>query len=1063
MRKLAHPDHLREWKARILEERPAVEKTIVVTSGTCGQASGSTAVIEALRAEISARGLEKRVGLEITGCHGFCEMEPSLIIYPDGIFYKKLEPKDVPVIIDRTVLKGKPIPALEYEDPATGKKHPRQKDIPFYRDQMRLLTENNFRINPERIEDYIALDGYMPLAQALFDMTSEGVIEAVLTAGLRGRGGAGFPTGMKWRLCREAHGHPKYIICNADEGDPGAYMDRSLLEGNPHSVIEGMIIGAYAIGATDGYIYVRMEYPLAVKNVTLALENARKHGLLGENILGSEFHFDIHIVQGAGAFVSGEETALMASIEGHRAMPRQRPPFPAQEGLWGKPTNINNVETWANVPLILQMGADAFARIGTAKSKGTKIFSLVGKINNTGLVEVPMGITLRDIIFGIGGGVKGGKAFKAVQTGGPSGGCLSAGQLDLPIDYDSLAQAGTIMGSGGMIVMDEKTCMVDLARYFLHFTQEESCGKCVPCRVGTRQMHEMLTRITQGHGEPDDISRLEDLAGSVKIGSLCGLGQTSPNPVTSTLRYFREEYEAHIHKKQCPALACREIVSAPCHYICPVDQEASTYIALIAQGRYRDAYDVIVQDNPLPSICGRVCHHPCEKVCRAGEAGEPISIRALKRFVMDWAAREGYHPEVRRGAGNRERVAIVGAGPAGLSAAQTLARKGFRPTVFEKLPVAGGMLGAAIPEHRMPRKVLAREIADIEKAGVEIKTGQALGRDFTIDDLFAQGFKAVFIATGSWKSMPMGIPGEDAEGVLQSLEYLKAVNLGRPAAVGKRVCVVGGGNSAIDAARVAVRDKACEKVTILYRRTKAEMPAFPEEVEAAAEEGVDIHYLAAPVKILTKAGRVTAVECIKMELGEKDSSGRRRPVPVAGSEFKLGLDTLILAIGERPDGRSLGAKDGVETRKGENIVADAEILTTSRPGVFAGGDAVTGPNTVVEAMGAGKIAAAMIECYLEGRPIERTYVLNRPTRVVEPVELSAAEVENAKRPVEPHLPAAKRRKNFAEVELGLTEVMACAEARRCLRCDLDTKDAQNALALLRLGAQAPKKAEEPRS
>jgi NADH-quinone oxidoreductase subunit F len=1045
MKKLSHPDHLRDWKVRILEERPAVEKTVVVTSGTCGQASGSIGIIEAFRSEIAARGLEKKIGLEITGCHGFCEMEPSIVIYPDGIFYPKLEPKDVPAIVERTLLKSAPVADLEYEDPATGKRYPRQKDIPFYRDQKRLLTENNFKIDPERIEDYVALDGYMPLARALFDMTAEGVIETVLASGLRGRGGAGFPTGLKWKLCREAPGHPKFIICNADEGDPGAYMDRSLLEGNPHSVVEGMIIGAYAIGASEGYIYVRMEYPLAVRNVTLALEAARRHGLLGQNILGSEFHFDIHIVQGAGAFVSGEETALMASIEGHRAMPRQRPPFPAQEGLWGKPTNINNVETWANVPLVLRLGAEEFGKIGTAKSKGTKIFSLVGKINNTGLVEVPMGITLREIIFGIGGGVKGGRAFKAVQTGGPSGGCLSAGQLDLPIDYDSLAQAGTIMGSGGMIVMDESTCMVDLARYFLHFTQEESCGKCVPCRVGTRQMHDTLVRITQGKAEPDDIARLEDLAGAVKTGSLCGLGQTAPNPVTSTLRYFREEYEAHIHKKQCPALVCREIVSSPCHYICPVDQEASTYIALIAAGKYREACDVILKDNPLPSICGRVCHHPCEKVCRAGEAGEPISIRALKRFVMDWAAREGYRPEIERGAGDREKVAIIGAGPAGLAAAHALALKGFRPTIFEKLPVPGGMLGAGIPEHRLPRKVLAREIADIEKAGVEIRLNTALGKDITLDGLFADGYKAVFIATGSWKSMPMGIPGEDAEGVLQSLEYLKAVNLGAPAKVGKRVCVVGGGNSAIDAARVAIRDKACDSVTILYRRTKAEMPAFPEEVEAAAAEGVDIKYLAAPVKILTKAGRVTAVECIKMKLGEKDASGRRKPVPVAGSEFKVELDTLILAIGERPDGRFLGAKDGVETRKGEHIVADAEILTTSRPGVFAGGDAATGSNTVVDAMGAGKAAAALIERYLEGKPVERTYLLTRPSRIVPPVEIAPEEASAAKRPVEPSLAPSKRKKNFREVELGLTEVQACAEARRCLRCDLDTKDAQAAL------------------
>jgi NADH-quinone oxidoreductase subunit F len=1055
VRKLTHPDHLVEWKREILEQKPAYQKTVVVTSGTCGQASGSLAVVEALREEIEKRGLAGTVGIEVTGCHGFCEMEPNIVIYPEGIFYKKLEPRDIPSIVEKTILKDKIISALSYEDPATGRRFPRQKEIPFYQKQMRLLTENNFLINPERIEDYISLDGYQALSKALFDMTSDGVIKEITASGLRGRGGAGFLTGKKWDITREAQGHPKYIICNADEGDPGAYMDRSLLEGNPHSVIEGMIIGAYAIGSSEGFIYVRMEYPLAVEHVTKALERARRHGLLGQNILGSEFHFDIQIVQGAGAFVSGEETSLMASIEGRKAYPRQRPPFPSQEGLWGKPTNINNVETWANVPLIITRGADWFAKIGTEKSKGTKIFSLVGKINNTGLVEVPMGITLREIIYDVGGGIKNDKAFKAVQTGGPSGGCIPAEKIDLPIDYDSLAQAGSIMGSGGMIVMDQDTCMVDIARYFLNFTREESCGKCVPCRVGTRQMHATLTRITRGEGEEEDFQRLEDLAATMKTASLCGLGQTAANPVISTLRYFRNEYEDHIRKKRCPALVCRELVSSPCHYICPIGQEASTYIALVAWGRYREAFDVIMKDNPLPSVCGRVCHHPCEKVCRAGESGDPISIRALKRFVMDWAEREGIRFEPKPVEQRRERIAVIGAGPAGLTAAYYLAFKGFRPTIFEALPVAGGMLGAAIPEHRLPRKILNRDIEVIKKTGVEIKTGVRLGRDLTIDSLFRDGYKAVFVATGAWKSMKMGAHGEEAEGVLQSLEYLKNFNLGGEARVGTHVCVVGGGNSAIDAARVAIRDKNCEKVTILYRRTRAEMPAFPEEVGAAIEEGVDIKFLVAPVKVLAKSGRVVGVECIRMELGDKDASGRRRPVPIPGSEFSIELDTLILAIGERPETGYISAKDGIETRRGENIVADAETFMTSRKGVFAGGDAVTGPNTVVDSMGAGKRAAEAIEKYLEGKPLERTYELTRPSRWIAPVELREDEIGEAKRPAMPHLPAGQRKKNFKEVELGLGEAAACAEARRCLRCELETRDGQDALDRMKARAEQP--------
>jgi len=560
MDKISHPSQLKDWKKRLLAERPSYDKTIVISSGTCGQASGSLQIIEALNEELEKKDLRERVGLEITGCHGFCELEPNIVIYPQGIFYKKLTPDDIPRVIDETILKNNIVPSLLYEDPKSGRRFSLQKDIPFYQKQLRLLTENNFKINPTRIEDYVLVDGYQALARVLFDMTAEEVIAEIRVSGLRGRGGAGFPTGLKWEICRNASSDLKYIICNADEGDPGAYMDRSLLEGNPHSVIEGMIIGAYAIGAAEGYIYVRMEYPLAVKHVAIALEQARTRGLLGNSILGSEFHFDIHIVEGAGAFVSGEETSLMASIEGRRAFPRQRPPFPAQEGLWGKPTNINNVETWANVPLILNRGAEWYSQIGTAGSKGTKIFSLVGKINNTGLVEVPMGIKLREIICDVGGGIKDGKKFKAVQTGGPSGGCIPAEKLDLPIDYDTLTQAGSIMGSGGMIVMYEDTCMVDVARYFLHFTQEESCGKCVPCRVGTRQMHDILTRITRGLGEEKDLDQLEELANSVRSASLCGLGQTAPNPVLTTLRYFRPEYEAHIKEKSCPALVCKDLL-----------------------------------------------------------------------------------------------------------------------------------------------------------------------------------------------------------------------------------------------------------------------------------------------------------------------------------------------------------------------------------------------------------------------------------------------------------------------------------------------------------------------
>jgi len=561
MERINHPEELTAWKSEILAERIPSKKTIVVSSGTCGQASGSLQMIDAVNQELEKKGLRDRVEVKVTGCHGFCQLEPNLIVYPEEIFYKNLKPQDVPQIVEKSILGNEIVSSLVFKDLKTAQKVIKQDEIPFYKKQERLLTENNLKINPTEIEDYIALDGYHALANALFNMTSEAIIAEIETAGLRGRGGAGFPTGRKWEICRKVESDVKYVICNADEGDPGAYMDRSLLEGNPHSIIEGMIIGAYAIGAQEGYIYVRMEYPLAVQHVNLALEQARKFGFLGESILGSEFAFDIHLIEGAGAFVSGEETSLMASIEGRRAFPRQRPPFPAQEGLWGKPTNINNVETWANVPLILRKGADWYAKIGTRRSKGTKIFSLVGKINNTGLVEVPMGITLREIVYDIGGGIQDNKKLKAIQTGGPSGGCIPAEKLDLPIDYDTLAKAGSIMGSGGMIIMDEETCMVDIARYFLNFTQEESCGKCVPCRIGTKQLVDILNKITEGDGEEDDLKKLENLSKTVKEGSLCGLGQTAPNPVLTTLRYFRKEYESHIKSKTCAALVCKGLIA----------------------------------------------------------------------------------------------------------------------------------------------------------------------------------------------------------------------------------------------------------------------------------------------------------------------------------------------------------------------------------------------------------------------------------------------------------------------------------------------------------------------
>ena len=534
---------------------------VLICGGTGCKSAGSKEVQLAFSRAIEAKGLSDEVMVVETGCHGFCEHGPLVIVYPEGTFYCQVKAEDVEEIVESHLFKGRIVERLLYHEPLTHESIPNYSEINFYKKQHRLVLENCGAINPEQIEEYIAVGGYEALAKAVTTMSPEDVIEEIKKSGLRGRGGGGFPTGMKWQFAKASVSDKKYVICNADEGDPGAFMDRSVLEGDPHKILEGMAVCGYAIGADEGYIYVRAEYPLAIKRLRIAIEQAEAMGLLGENIFGSGFSFKLHIKEGAGAFVCGEETALMASIEGKRGMPRPRPPFPAVAGLWGKPTNINNVETFGNVAAIITNGADWYAGFGTEKSKGTKVFALTGKINNTGLAEVPMGITMREIIYDIGGGINGGKKFKAVQIGGPSGGCLPESMLDLSIDYDSLTAAGAMMGSGGLVVMDEDTCMVDVAKFFLNFTQSESCGKCTPCREGTKRMLEVLTRITEGQGREGDIELLEELARNIKETALCGLGQTAPNPVLSTLKYFRHEYEAHIKEKRWPAGACEKLAN----------------------------------------------------------------------------------------------------------------------------------------------------------------------------------------------------------------------------------------------------------------------------------------------------------------------------------------------------------------------------------------------------------------------------------------------------------------------------------------------------------------------
>jgi NADH-quinone oxidoreductase subunit F len=1017
------------------DDQTADVPTVVINAGTCGQASGANDLIRMAKRDLLEKGLTEKVSLRITGCHGFCEMEPSLLMEPGGIFYPKVSPDDVSRIIEAAAA-GDVIEDLLWEDPETGARIPSEGDVPFFKKQVRTLLSQNEKVDPIRVYNYIENDGYAALAKVLARGDPAWVLEEVKASGLRGRGGAGFPAGLKWQMLAERpNDGGKFLVCNADEGDPGAYMDRSLREGNPHSVIEAMLVGAYATGADRGVLYVRNEYPLAIKHLVIALRQARELGLLGENILGTDFSFDLDLVRGAGAFVCGEETALIRSIEGKMGEPRQRPPYPVEKGIDGKPTAINNVETWANIPVIIREGAAAFAKVGTETSKGTKIFSLVGKVKNTGLVEVPMGITIDEIVYDIGGGPSGKAPIKAVQTGGPSGGCIPVSMFDLAVDYDSLAKVGSIMGSGGMIVMDETTCMVDVARYFMNFLKDESCGKCFTCRKGTQRMYELLDDITEGRGTPEHLELLEELAPAVRDTTMCGLGNSAPNPVLTTLQYYRPEYERHIRDKKCDAFVCKDLVGAPCQAACPLGTEAWRYVALLEKGDYEGAYRVLREPNPLPSVCARVCNHPCEEKCKLGTTGEePVAIRALKRFVTDRADPAAYEPK-RAAEGDGKRVAVVGAGPAGLAAAHYLSLAGRRVTIYEAEAKPGGMLVAAIPAYRLPRDVLEAEIDALLDDNVTLELNTVLGRDVTLDGLLGDGYDAVFLALGAHRSRKLEVPGEEAEGVYPSMRFLKAFNLHGEILARGRVGVVGGGNSAVDAARVAVRQEGVENVTIFYRRTRDEMPAYDEEIEAALDEGVELVTLVSPVEVEQAEGRLAGVKFIKNELGDRDASGRRRPVAVAGSEYAVPLDTLVVAISEEPE--TEGAAPGLDVTKWGTLQINPETFETARPGVFAGGDVVRGPNTVVEALADGKNAAAVIGRYLRGEDLTVPAGVRLPEVYVAPAEEAEEEAPAAARAVMPHLDAGKRVGNFAEVELGLTEGAARCEARRCLRCDLE--------------------------
>jgi NADH-quinone oxidoreductase subunit F len=1038
----------------LLRREKVSKPTIFVGTGTCGLGAGAAKTMEAAKAYLVAKKLDAEV-IEV-GCLGMCSEEPMLDVQLPGkarVSFSRVTSDRVSSVLD-AALAGKVsedfiLGQFRSATAAAWPNVPFLDKHPFFAPQLRWVLANSGIIDPGNIDEYIARGGYSAMEAALRTKKPEEVGDIVTKGGLRGRGGGGFPAGVKWKFARETQADHKYLICNADEGDPGAFMDRAVAESDPYRLLEGMVIAAYAIGASKAYIYIRAEYPLAIERLKAAIPKATEYGLLGKNILGSGFDLEIVLKLGAGAFVCGEETALMQSIEGKRGMPRPRPPFPAVSGLFGMPTVINNVETLACVPALMEMGGDAFAAVGTAKSKGTKVFALSGMVNRTGLVEVPMGTTIREIVFAVGGGIPNGKKCKAVQIGGPSGGCIPEPKLDIIVDYDAIKELGAIMGSGGLVVLDENTCMVDLAKFFMEFIGNESCGKCIPCREGTKRMLEILQAITRPRRRENGsdallrfqgVMQLKQLAETIRISSLCGLGQTAPNPVLSTMRWFRDEYEAHIFDRACPAGTCKELVGAPCQTGCPVGTEVWRYVAHIARGETELAYQAIRDANPFPSVCARVCSHPCEEVCRCGATGgEPIAVRALKRYVVDHIDPKSYAVTIKPATDKSKKVAVIGAGPSGLTTAHYLSQKGHKVTVFEKENEPGGMLFNGIPAYRLPRDVVRKEIASLLNANIELKCNIALGQganDITVDGLMASGFDAVYVSIGAYKSQRLGIDGEDVAGVIPGMAFLKANNLRDEKLAKGNVGIIGGGNTAMDAARVALRQPGVKKVTILYRRTRDEMPAFAEEIHAALEEGIELKELVAPVAVLSKDGKLTGMRLIRNELGAQDASGRPRPVPVKGSEFEIALDTLIVAISEQPEVETF---QGLRTTKWGTIETNPESTAAGKPGIFSGGDVARGPTGVIEAIADGKRAALMIDRYLTGRQMKMIKKVRLPSLYIEPLMADEDDESESvlERAVEEMVPAAKRRTSFVEVEMGLSLQAATDEARRCLRCDLD--------------------------
>jgi len=1028
--------------AKLLPSRPRIG----VGMGTCGKGNGAEGVYHAFAEAIGQQGRDVR--LASVGCFGFCAQEPLVNVRIPGrplVILRRVQASDVPRILDDlaagSITDGLALCKIEEWDHLTahilyGQGYPNipsWQTIPFFKPQKKIVLRNCGLISPDDIEEYIAIGGYQALYKVLIDANPEVVIEQIKAAKLRGRGGAGFLTGLKWEFLRRAVSDAKYVICNADEGDPGAYMNRNEIESDPHSLLEGMIIGGYVMGAAEGIVYIRAEYPLAVHRLTRAIEQARQSGILGENCLGRGFRFDIRLVEGAGAFVCGEETALIASLEGYAGRPRPRPPFPAQKGLYDKPTNINNVETWYNVAPIVSKGPAWFSEIGSTKSAGTKVFSLVGKINNTGLVEMPLGTPLKTFIYDVGEGGSDGKHIKAVQTGGPSGGCIPQDMFDTPVDYETLAQLGSIMGSGGMVVMDEDNCMVDVARYFIEFTHSESCGKCIPCRVGLDQSLRILNAFTRGRATETDLDRLDEMARMIRDTSLCGLGQTAPNPLLTTMRHFRHEFLDHIRAKRCRAGVCDDLALSPCENSCPLHMNIPRFLQLYKEGRIEEAFEAVVMDNPLPASTGRVCQHPCDNRCRRRTLDSAVNIREVHRTIADSIYQSDRFDALaarivaRKLPPTDRKVAVVGAGPTGLAAAFYLALLGHEITVYESNPEPGGMLRYALPEYRLPRAVIRREVELIRRLGVDFRCGIAVGTDITLNDLDNQ-YNAVFLAIGTWKEAWVYLPGTELKGVIPALLFLEAVAKEEAVRLGRKVAVIGGGNAAIDSARTALRMGA--EVTVIYRRERKDMPAIREETDAAEEEGAKFLFLATPHRIVgDEEGNVKGMEVVKTRLGEFDASGRRKPVPTEEIR-RLECDTAILAVGEAVDQDFLRAS-GLRIKENGTLEVDRYTLETSRGKFYAGGDLISGASNVSNAMGYGKKAARKMDQRLMG-----TYRWDKIDPGFAYSNAPPGDPSPSQRHTLEELPARERVESFVEAMISLSDEETLDEASRCLRCDI---------------------------